>query len=36
VLVSGGLASAAYLGIAWVLRVEELRWLMRMVREKVK
>jgi putative peptidoglycan lipid II flippase len=35
VLVSGGVASAVYLGIAWVLRVEELRWLWSIARKKL-
>jgi putative peptidoglycan lipid II flippase len=34
VVLAGGAGGAAYLALAWLLRVEELRWLIGMVRKK--
>jgi putative peptidoglycan lipid II flippase len=35
VALCGGLAGLAYLGLAYALRIEELRWLMGMIRKKL-
>jgi putative peptidoglycan lipid II flippase len=34
VVIAGGVGGAAYLALAWLLRVEELRWVIGMVRRK--
>jgi hypothetical protein len=36
VALSGGLSVAAYLGLSFLLRIEELRWLWGLIRQRLK